>query len=75
MWGGGLRADTWFRAVAIRIVLDGSRFAPESETAVRRFACDATLPATIFRGLWSLARKSFFDCRTSGRWEDRKSVV
>ena len=48
---GGLRADSWFRAVAVRIVRDGSRFVPESEAAVRRFACDATLSATICRGL------------------------
>lgn len=42
MWGGGLRADTWFRAVAVRIVMDGNRVAPKSETAIRRFDCDAS---------------------------------
>jgi hypothetical protein len=36
MWGGGLRADTWSRAVAVRAVMDGNRVVPKSETAVRR---------------------------------------
>ena len=60
MWGGGLLADSWFRAVAVRIVRDGSRFVPESEAAVRLFACDATLLSNDFSAFAAFCEKGLF---------------
>lgn len=60
MRGSGLLADSWFRAVAVRIVMGDSRFVPESEAAVRRFACDATLFSDDFSGFAALCEKGLF---------------
>lgn len=57
---GGLLADSWFRAVAVRVVMDGSRFVPESEAVVRRFACDATFFSNDFSGFAAFCEKGLF---------------
>jgi len=57
---GGLLADSWFRAVAVRIVMGGGRFVPGSEAAVRRFACDATFFSNDFSGFAAFCEKGLF---------------